>query len=230
MNPYTQSNIFDFLPNQVVNECSTVCGIPQNSLAIMPDYSSFSPIDRNELLLKMERLIKSGVLNQSDKYLRLWLYKKPFVEKHPLQDLYRVCAVTWSDSAIFMQVYLNGGQNMSTEEFLNKCDVLGAYTKSSWTRYFADKSITPSALMDMFKIEEHVLYVERAKGTKEECELALHLLIDWNINHIASLSEMQADTSLDFIRIKRKKGEIESTKCMNGECIGQIILTRENAF
>ena len=94
----------------------------------------------------------------------------------------------------------------------------------------SNKSITPNGLIEQFKIEEHVAFVEYAKGSKEECELALHLLVDWNRNHISSLAEMQADTSLDFIRIKRKKGEIESTKCMNGECVAQIILSRENAF
>ncbi|AHJ13092.1 hypothetical protein [Sulfurospirillum multivorans] len=229
INAHTQTDIFDFLPQSSTMVIPSSVKKVETSLSL-PDYSDIPFIERLDLLSQMQALIKSGTLIQSDKYLRLWLNRKPFVEKDLLQDLYRVRAVTWSDSALFLQIYLTGGRDMSTEEFLNRCDALGAYTKSSWARYFEDKSITPSILMDLFKIEEHVAYVECAKGTKEECELALHLLIDWNRNHIASLAEMQADSSLDFIRIKRKKGEIESTKCMNGECVAQIILSRENAF
>lgn len=230
MNAHVQSDIYDFFSQSSTITMPSIVRKVETSL-FMPDYSDFPFMERSDLLSQMQVLIKSGTLIQSDKYLHLWLNRKPFVEKDLLKDLYRVRAVTWSDSALFLQVYLNnGGQNMSTEEFLNKCDALGAYTKSSWSRYFEDKSITPSILMDLFKIEEHVAYVEYAKGTKEECESALHLLIDWNRNHITNLTEMQADNSLDFIRIKRKKGEIESTKCMNGECVTQIILSRENSF
>lgn len=233
-NNYTQSNIFDFIPPSATITMPTLqekrIVQPLAPLYNLPDYSSFSSIARNDLLANMQILIKSGVLVQSDKYLHLWLYRCPIVEKDIFENFYRVRAVTWSDSALFLQVYLQGGKEMSTEEFLNKCNELGAYTKTSWARYFDDKSITPSHLIELFKIKEHVAMVELAKGTKEECELALHILIEWNRNYITSLAEMQKDTNLDFMRIKRKKGEIESTKCMNGECVAQIILSRENSF
>lgn len=231
MTRHTQSNIFDFISESAMIKTPSKSENVFKSLSFdLPDYKDFIYLERTELLKKMQELIKEGVLIQSDKYLRLWLYRKPFVEKDMMQDFYRVRAIALSDSALFLQVYLNGGQEMNTEKYLNACDALGAYTKSAWARYFNDKSITPSVLIEQFKIEEHVAFVEYAKGTKEECELALHLLIEWNRSHISSLAEMQADTSLDFIRIKRKKGEIESTKCMNGDCIAQIILSRENAF
>lgn len=155
MNAHTQTDIFDFLPRSSTMVIPSSVKKVETSLSL-PNYSDFPFIERSDLLSQMQALIKSGTLIQSDKYLRLWLNRKPFVEKDLLQDLYRVRAVTWSDSALFLQVYLSGGQDMSTEEFLNRCDTLGAYTKSSWARYFEDKSITPSALMDLFKIEEHV--------------------------------------------------------------------------
>ena len=231
MTRHTQSNIFDFIPEPaMIQTPSQKNSTPKNHSFNLPNYEDSPIVERTELLKNMQELIKKGVLIQSDKYLRLWLYRKPFAEKDMVQDFYHVRAIALSDSALFLQVYLNGGQEMNTEEYLNACDALGAYTKNAWARYFNDKSITPSDLIEQFKIEEHVAFVEYAKGTKEECELALHLLIEWNRNHISSLAEMQADTSLDFIRIKRKKGEIESTKCMNGDCIAQIILSRENAF
>ena len=143
MTSHTQSNIFDFIPEsamiQTPQKSDTVIKSHSDSL---PDYENFAFIERIELLRKMQDLINKGVLIQSDKYLRLWLHRKPFVEQDMMQDFYRVRAIALSDSALFLQAYLNGGQEMNTEEFLNTCDALGAYTKSAWVRYFNNRLLS----------------------------------------------------------------------------------------
>lgn len=229
-----QSSIFDFLEPlaevpKPANRTIIKKEIPQKAKLSTLDYSDVPSVALNELLSQMQDLIKSGVIKQTDKYFRLWLGYRPNVVKAPLDDSYNVMAIAWSDSAIYYDIFNNGGEVMSTEEYLNACDAAGAYTKRAWQFYYDDKSVTPAKIIEFFKIKEHIRAVSFANGTKEECEKAAQILIEWNKNHIKSLEELHADKSYDFIRIHRRKGEIESTRCMNGECIGGI-MTRETAY
>lgn len=204
----TQTNLFDFLDNT---------------------YQSTSIMELDTLLSKMKELINKGVMKQTNKYFRLCLSYKPHIVKADYCDTYMVMALAWSDSAIYNDVYENNGHSLSTEEYLNTCDSLGAYTKRAWEIYFENNSIKPSDFMELFKIKEHLRPIGFANGSKEDCEEALNILIDWNTHYIKPTSELQEDSQFNFIREHKRKGEIESTRCMRGECIGGI-LTRENAF
>lgn len=229
-----QSNLFDFLEDQTVEAPEP---LKEAKISIEPkeikistlDYSDVPETNIEDLLSQMQGLIKSGVIKQTDKYFRLWLGYRPNVIKASFNDTYNVMAIAWSDSAIYYDIFNNGGEQMSTEDYLNACDVAGAYTKRAWQHFNDNKNITPANIIEFFKIKEHIRAVIFANGTKEECEKAAQVLIEWNRNHIKSLEELHADKRYDFIRIHRRKGEIESTRCMNGECIGGI-MTREVAF
>ncbi len=216
MKKQLQSNLFDFLEEIKEQEPTTLT-------------YTVPTMELSELLTKMQDLIKKDVMKQTDKYFRLSLSYQPHIVKTDYCDNYMVIALAWSDSAVYNEVFENGGNKMSTEEYLNLCDSLGAYTKVAWQNYHDDKTITPSKIMEKFKIKEHIRPISFATGSKEDCEDALKILIEWNTHHIKPLSELHANTEYNFIRIHRRKGEIESTRCMNGECIGGI-LTRENAF
>lgn len=231
-----QSNIFDFLNEDIeeskkdeviINNLETNGNTKLSSL----DYSDIPEVNLNVLLEEMQELIKKGIISQSDKYYRLWLGYRPNVVKSLANDSYNIMAIAWSDSAIYYDVFNNkDGINMTTENYLNTCSLMGAYTKAAWEFYNSDKqNITPSNIMERFKINEHIRAVIFGSGTKEDCERAANMLIEWNRNHIKDLKELHADKIYDFIRIHRRKGEIESTRCMNGECIGGILI-RETAF
>lgn len=217
----TQSNIFDFLEKEPEKKEITIVNLE--------NYEHIPVMEHDEILKEMQELISNGTIKQTDKYFRLSLSYIPHIEKSYDEDNYVVIALAWSDSAVYNYVYENGGYEISTQEYLNYCDSFGAYTKRAWEIFNANPKTTPKDFMEMFKIKEHIRPLIFANGTHEECEKALAVLVDWNRTHIKSLSELQADTKYNFIRINRKKGEIESTRCMNGECIGGI-LTRENAF
>ncbi|MCG3684453.1 hypothetical protein L5F43_03840 [Aliarcobacter butzleri] len=209
-----QTNIFDFIEDvKLVNI----------------DYSNIPNIEIDELLSQIQDLINKKVLERTDKYFRLCLSFKPYVIKSEFSETYMLMALAWSDSAIYNYIFENGGNKLSTEKYLNICDSNGAYTKRAWEVFNEDRSLTPKDLMKKFDIKGHIRPISYANGSKEDCERALNVLIEWNINHIKSLSELQADNKYNFIRIHRRKGEIESTRCMNGECIGGI-MTREVAF
>ena len=77
MNVHTQTDIFDFLPQSSTIAMPSIVRKVETSLPI-PDYSDIPFIERSDLLSQMQALIKSGTLIQSDKYLRLWLNRKPF--------------------------------------------------------------------------------------------------------------------------------------------------------
>lgn len=210
----TQTNIFDFLNN--INQLTTI-------------NHPIPTMELDTLLSKMKELIDKGVMKQTNKYFRLCLSYKPHIVKADNSDSYMVIALAWSDSAVYNDVYENNGHRMSTEEYLNACDSFGAYTKRAWEIYFEDNSIKPSNFMELFKIKEHLRPISFASGSKEDCEDAFTILVDWNTHHIKPLSELQEDNQFNSIREHKRKGEIESTRCMKGECIGGI-LTRENAF
>lgn len=93
MNAHVQSDIYDFLPQSSTITMPSIVRKVETSLS-MPDYSDFPFMERSDVLSQIQALIKSGTLIQSDKYLHLWLNRKPFVEKDLLKDLYRVRAVT----------------------------------------------------------------------------------------------------------------------------------------
>jgi len=225
-----QSSLFDFLEPTVEVSEPIKKEEPKAIKVSSLDYSDVEKMELEDLLVQIKDLIQTGVIKQTDKYFRLWLGYRPNIVKAPLDDdSYNVMAIAWSDSAIYYDVFNNGGEVMSTEEYLNACDAAGAYTKRAWQHYYDDKSTTPANIMEFFKIKEHIRAVAFANGSKEECERAAQVLIEWNRNHIKSLEELHADKSYDFIRIHRRKGEIESTRCMNGECIGGI-MTREVAY
>lgn len=188
---------------------------------------------REVVLDQMRTIIKAGILKQSDKYHRLREGFIPIIcandPKSIIQGKYRVDAYHWSDSAVFYDVYINGGETMPVVYFLNRCGELGAYTKAAWGCFAHDQTITPQYLIERYKIKEHVKPTFIASGTYEECIEAIKTVVEWNRAHIGTLEEMVEDKDLNFIRIHRKKGEIESTRCMNGECIG-VIFASETTF
>lgn len=193
-------------------------------------------LSREEILEKLRVLIKAGVLKQSDKYLRLRDGFIPTLSKNTSYGLsqgeYRVDAYYWSDSAVYYDVYLNGGSEMSVVDFLNACSERGAVTKTAWGDYAHDKSLLPSYFIERYRIEEHVRLMFLASGTYDECVESIKAVYEWNRNHIGPLSEMIEDKELNFIRINRKKGEIESTRCMNGDCLGVMFMSvsAENSY
>jgi len=214
-------NLFNFQEKIIAEE-------KQNNIPKLIDYSNIPTMELNSLLEQMQELINSGVLKQTDKYFRLELSFEPYVSKSESDELYMLIALAWSDSAVYNLVFENENWN-TTEEYLNLCDSKGAYTKRAWSLFNENRNITPEYFMETFRIKEHLRPMIFATGTKEECERAFNILIDWNKNHIKPSSQLQENPIFNFIKISRKKGEIESTRCMNGECIGGI-MTRENAF
>ncbi len=212
-----QTNIFDFLNEEIQTQNIEVPTIEVPSIHL------------EELLERMKALIEKGIIKQTDKYFRLSFSILPIVENSAYTEEFILTCLAWSDSAVYNDVYENGGKCLKTDEYLNRCDSLGAYTKVAWGVFYENKNITPSFLMEKFNIKEHIRPMIFATGTKEDCEEALKVLVEWNKFYIKPLSELHADSRFNFIRISRRKGEIESTRCMNGECIGGI-LTRENAF
>jgi len=218
-----QKNLFNFQDEDTTKTNKT----KSEKKVIKIDYSEVPTMDLENLLEQMQVLITNGIIKQTDKYFRLELSFKPYVTK--LEDsLFVVIALAWSDSAVYNFVFENEIWK-TTEEYLNICDSKGAYTKRAWSLFNEDRSIAPNDFMELFKIKEHLRPMIFATGTKEECENAFNILVEWNRNHIKPLSQLQDNPIFNFIKISRRKGEIESTRCMNGECIGGI-LTRENAF
>lgn len=193
-------------------------------------------LSREEVLEKLKILIKAGVIKQSDKYLRLRAGFVPSLCQNKSYGLsqgeYRADAYYWSDSAVYYDVYHNGGSEMSVVDFLNACSERGAVTKTAWGDYTHNKLLTPRYFMEKYRIEEHVKPMFLASGTYDECVEAIKVVCEWNRHHIGPLSEMIEDKELNFIRISRKKGEIESTRCMNGDCLGVIFMSvaAENAY
>lgn len=212
-----QTNIFDFLNEEIQIQNIEVPTIEVPSIHL------------EELLERMKALIEKGIIKQTDKYFRLSFSILPIVENSAYTEEFILTCLAWSDSAVYNDVYENNNHSLSTEEYLNACDSLGAYTKRAWEIYFENNSIKPSDFMELFKIKEHLRPIGFANGSKEDCEEALNILIDWNTHYIKPTSELQEDSQFNFIREHKRKGEIESTRCMRGECIGGI-LTRENAF
>lgn len=188
---------------------------------------------REIVLEQMRILIKTGILKQSDKYHRLREGFIPTIRSNDpnsiIQGEYRVDAYHWSDSAVFYDVYTNGGEAMTVFDFLNRCGELGAYTKTAWGCFAHDQTIMPQYLIEKYRIKEHVKPSFLASGTYEECVRAIKTIVEWNRAHIGSIDEMVEDKGLNFIILHRRKGEIESTKCMNGDCIG-VIFARETNY
>jgi len=193
-------------------------------------------LSKEEVLEKLKLLIKAGVLKQSDKYLRLRAGFIPTLRRNKSYGLsqgdYRADAYYWSDSAVYYDVYHNGGSEMSVVDFLNACSERGAVTKTAWGDYAHDKSLLPSYFIERYRIEEHVRLMFLASGTYDECVEAIKAVYEWNRHHIGTLAEMIEDKELNFIRINRKKGEIESTRCMNGDCLGVMFMSvsAENSY
>lgn len=190
--------------------------------------SNKSNMQLDVLLEQMKELIDKKVLQRTDKYFNLELSYEPNIIKLDNSDVFHLLALAWSDSAVYNNVFENDNWK-DTEEYLNICDSLGAYTKKAWELLHSNKNLTPKDFMEKFKIKEHIRPMIFATGSIEDCERALNILVEWNLNHIKPLTELQEDSKYDFIKVSRKKGEIESTRCMNGECIGGI-MTRETAF
>ena len=188
---------------------------------------------REEVLERMKILINAGILKQSDKYHRLREGFIPTIQLNDpnsiVQGEYRVDAFHWSDSAVFYDVYNNGGAELTVIDFLNRCGELGAYTKIAWGYFAHNQTIAPSSLLERYKIKEHVKTAFIASGTYNECLDVIRAVVEWNRAHIGPLEEMIGDKDLNFIRIHRRKGEIESTKCMNGDCIG-VIFASETTY
>ena len=224
----TQLNLFDFLEQEQIIQ-TTKSIKPQDIKLINIDYSHIPTMGIDVLLEQMKNLIEKGVMKQTDKYFRLSLSYEPHIIQNEFDESYSVIALAWSDSAIYNYVFENGGRELSSEDYLNTCDSFGAYTKRAWQILHDDKNTTPKDFMEIFKIKEHIRPISFANGSKEDCETALHILIDWNKNHITSITELQSETKFNFIRISRRKGEIERTRCMNGECIGSYLMS-ENAY
>lgn len=196
------------------------------------EYSDVLEFTHDEVLDKIKALLDEGIIKQTDKYFRFILGVRPEVKKASLpyaHNEYILLATYWSDSAVYLDVFNHGQNDMTTREFLNTCSELGAYTKMAWEYYGNNSSCTPEQIIEKYRIREHVKHVIVANGSKEDCERAHDVLIEWNRNHIKSLEELQKDKKYDFIRVTRKKGEITHTKCMDGECIGGV-LTREVAW
>lgn len=215
-------------------ETATLPKPKPKSVLTAADFSKVPELDRETVLSKLKEFIEKGILKQSDKYHRIFLAYQPIItlNKHnsyPTTGEYRLEVVHWSDSAVFLDVFNNGGKEMQTYDFLNLCADSGAYTKRAWELLRDRPGTTPSDVMEFFAIESRVKYMYKGGGTKLECEELSDVLIEWNRNHILPIEELMADTSLNFIREHRRKGEIESTKCMNGECIG-VIFSREMNF
>ncbi|MDO9304601.1 MAG: hypothetical protein Q7T77_04690 [Sulfuricurvum sp.] len=199
------------------------------------DFSKVPQMSYQVVLDKMKEMIQKGVLKQSDLYHRIFLSYQPIISINSNPDVrlipgeYRVDFVHWSDSAVYLDIYNNGGKDLPTDEFLNLCDAAGAYTKRAWMSYADNPKITPTYLMEFFNIQSRVRPAYIGSGTKQECENLINIIVEWNRNHIRSLQDMTSDNTLNFIRIHRRKGEIETTKCMNGDCIG-VIFARETNF
>lgn len=217
---------FDLIINEAVIMADNLSGMQM--LLTKDEGGSYTKVTDD-----LRRLIKEGIIQPSDKYLRLWRGASPVAYKNPQGSIvkgeWRVDAIYWSDSAVFYEIYNNGGKDMDTVDYLNACDAAGAYTKTAWGRYAVDKSVTPKDIMESFRINEHIRPSYLATGTKEECDEAIKVVLEWNCYHIKSLNEMLQDKKLNFIRVNRKKGEIESTRCMNGDCIG-VIFAKETSF
>lgn len=103
------------------------------------------------------------------------------------------------------------------------------YIKEQDLEFLKEHGTHQLYVIEIFKIEPHVRERIIINSSKENCERAYKALICWNRDYIKPLEELQADNDLNFIREKKRKGEITSTRCMNGECIGGI-LTRETAY
>lgn len=199
------------------------------------DWSKVPTMQHDQILSELKELINAEKLKQTDKYFRLSLSYEPIIKQYSeVSNIFpyhfHIHATHWSDSAIYLDVFNDGGAEMKSEDFLNRCDQLGAYTKTCWKLLYEDQSLTPEYFIDHFHIRDRIkpTYIGAADSI-EECKHIIEVLIEWNRNHIKPIEEMVEDKTYNFIRITRKKGEIESTKCMNGECIG-VIFAREMNF
>lgn len=202
------------------------------------DMSSVPVMSYEETIARISELIKSGNIKRSDKYFRWSLTYEPFIQKKTFNGgfdgcdgEYEVRAVSWSDSSVFLDVFNNGGEHLPANEFLNLCDAAGAYTKTAWGLIYSRPDFTPFDLILFYRIRECIKPYIVGYGTYQECEEIINVLLEWNRNHIRPDEELLADNALNFMRVQRKKGEIERTRCMNGECIGSYLIpTSENSF
>lgn len=196
------------------------------------DMSNVPTMTYDQTVNRISELIKSGNIKRSDKYFRWCLTYEPFIQTvkfsgdvDGLSGEYEVRAVAWSDSAVYLDVFNNGGEHIPIDEFLNRCDAAGAYTKSAWMLTHDKPHMTPSDLIEFYRIRQHIKPYPVGFGTYQECEEIINVLLEWNRNHIPSDEELIADKALDFMRVQRKKGELERTRCMNGECIGSYLIS-----
>jgi len=180
------------------------------------------------VLQQLSELISNEIIPRSDKFLKLHLNYLPVIEK--VENGYILLATYWSDSAVYLDIFKNGGELLNTKDFLNACDEAGAYTKMAWEKYQEDMSTTPKDIIKHYRIVEHVRTKILASGTHEECLRAYQTLVVWNRDYMEPLHTLEENKELKFIKISRKKGQIERTKCMDGECVGGIMISRENAF
>lgn len=185
----------------------------------------------DDLLERMKHYIDTKVLFKTETHYKMFMKREPRIVPSWDKKQFDLIFTPWSSSSCFLHVFEEYGDEISSKTFLNEIEKLGGYTASVWP-VIQDKNIKPSNLIEMFRIHEGIRSLIYATGSKEVCEEVAKLIIDWNLNYLHTFEMPELEDKLSFMRkSKPKKGEIERTRCMDGECIGTYLLgTRETSF
>lgn len=189
---------------------------------------------KEEILARMKHYIECGVLNKTEVHYKMFLKHKHRISPNRTnQHEFNLIFMPWNSSACYYDVFMEYGDAISTNDYLNMVESKGSYTQRVWEELKNNPSLKPSEIIEKFLIKENMRELIYASGSEQECNEIAQLIIAWNIHVLPQYENEEAlnrDTELEFLRkSKPKKGELTSTRCMNGECIGGI-LTRETAF
>lgn len=190
-------------------------------------------ISKEDILARMKTYIENKILNKTEVHYRMFLRRKHRLSPDSyIKNKFDLIFTPWSSSACYLEVYEDYGDQISTKDYLNEVERRGAQTVRVWEAFVNNPELKPLDIINKFMVRENIRDLIYANGTKEECDEIAELIIQWNLHCLPTydMTTIEKIPELEFMRKSNpKKGELTSTRCMNGECIGGI-LTRETAF